>query len=78
MGLSEAGSFDGLPIVPRQPADWLAGDLMCVLLQRHQVKERIDAVKFAGADQTPVHVADSGAIERFVAEGVFSVIKIIQ
>jgi len=39
-----------------------------VLLEAHQIIERIDPVEFAGVDDAHVNIAYSGPVQRFKAQ----------
>ena len=55
-----ARSRDGLLIIPRQPTlrGFRHGRYM--LLEGHEIVERMDLIEFAGVDEAHVNVADSG------------------
>jgi len=44
-----------------------------VLLEGHQIIERVDPVEFAGVDEAHVNVADAGPVQGLEAQGVFAV-----
>ena len=63
----------GLLKIPRQPPLRGFRHGGGVLLEGHQVVERVDPIKLTGVDEAHVDVADSGPVQRFKARGVFPV-----
>ena len=62
MPVTRAGRRKGLAVIPRHPCRRILGQLLGVFLQFDEVVEGIDAVQFAGVDQTHEQIAHLGAV----------------
>ena len=58
-------------IIPRQPGVRVVKDRRAVLLQRHQILQRIHPGVEAGGNEAGEHAGDIGAVVRGVKETVF-------
>ena len=67
-----ARARDGLLKIPREPHLWGFRHGGGVLLEGHKIVERVYTVQFAGVDEAHVNIAYSGPVQRFKAQGVFS------